>query len=46
MAGRLYRIGVVGASSLAGKELADELIQDSESLFAKEEKKESLAWIP
>ncbi|MBS1821497.1 MAG: segregation protein B [Acidobacteria bacterium] len=25
MAGRLYRIGVVGASSLAGKELADEL---------------------
>src|SRR5438552_2166796 len=25
MAGRLYRIGVVGASSLAGKELGDEL---------------------
>ncbi|MBS1801634.1 MAG: segregation protein B [Acidobacteria bacterium] len=31
MAGRLYRIGVVGASSLAGKELADEL---GESLLA------------
>jgi aspartate-semialdehyde dehydrogenase len=31
MTSRLYRIGVVGASSLAGKELADEL---SESLLA------------
>jgi aspartate-semialdehyde dehydrogenase len=31
MANRLYRIGVVGASSLAGKELADEL---GESLLA------------
>jgi aspartate-semialdehyde dehydrogenase len=31
MASRLYRIGVVGASSLAGKELADEL---GESLLA------------
>ena len=30
MADRMYRIGIVGASSLAGKELSDEL---SESLL-------------